>query len=199
MGKVKALLVDYAELKGVDLETVMGWGTSVEEMEAALADRAKTAVPTTFVAPTPWLTLSSYVDIALNAVAIEHYAIEVANGGLNVTWGNHLLQIHRLEARPEGGPTAVFRIKLTLAVTGSDSRPLAMDFKKEYTDVAVVCANLLSGLVIRQAIAQMEADWAQQDSADNAAAESAEQDLCERGEALAEQWAQLDYSELEAL
>lgn len=199
MGKVKALLVEYAELKGVDFETAMSWRTPVKDMEAALAAHNNTAVPTTFVAPTPWLTLSAYVQTAFNAVGIEDYTIEVGNDGLTVARGEHLLQVHSLESRLGGEPTTVLRVTLSLTVEGGDSRPLAMDFKKEYTDVAIVCANLISGLAIREAIAQMETDWAQQDAADNAEAEAAEQDLCDRGEALAEQWAQLDYDELEAL
>ena len=213
MGKVKALMVEYAEIMRIDPNGIPA-STSLTDMQRVVETRGQTVPLTETVTdwtgvepipdtgktgvqsdlpPIPWVTLGSYVEVGLKAVNLKDYTIAINDQQrLSVTWEDYLVEISALRSSLSHQQLPIFQVKL---FKNGFNPPLAMEFQKAYTGVACTCANLLNQFVIQRAIDQMETEWAQQETADNAAAElcDPERVLYDRGETIAEKQAQLNH------
>lgn len=198
MSRVKDLMIQYAEMKGITTDEI-GPNVTLTDMQQALADRdgKPIALPvelgkTALLPPIPWLTIKSYVEVALKTVNLTDYRVEIKEQqGLVILWETYQVKISALLSNPKQQQSIVFQVKLFKT---DFNPPLAIEFKREYRNVAIATSNFLSAFLIQRAIDQMEVEWAAE-----SAAEDADARLLERGEAIAEEKAQLNREEAEWL
>jgi hypothetical protein len=173
MGTVKALALAYAELKQITLEEALG--VPLNEMQNALrAAQTPSGMDDSVRPPIPWVTIKSYVEVALRTVGLQDYTIAVvAEDGLDVTWEHCLIQISAL--RPVIGSSLsqpqppIFQVKLY-----QENRAEAIEFQRDYTNVACICAEWLEKVVIKRALNAMEREWAAAEGAAESDAQDAE-------------------------
>jgi len=169
--------------------TLPDWYMS--EVNQRKADFTSQVLQTT-APPIPWITIKSYVETALQTTNLTGWTVAILEqSGLAVTWEHCLIEVSVLIPSLSRAQQPLFQIKL-FETQQLHETPLAVEFKRHYTGLACACANLLSSVVVRQAISVMEDEWATESAAADAEAEA----LFDRGEAIAEEQAQLDHEEL---
>jgi|GEM_PF-6312321 len=145
----------------------------------------------------PWITLKSYCEVALQTTNLTGWTVTaLEQNGLAITWEHCLIEVSALYSSLSQQHPPLFQIKL-FGTHEKHETPLAVEFKRHYTGLACACANLLNNFVVRRAINAMEVEWATESAAANADAElfDPEQAPFDRGEAIAEELAQLDHEE----
>ncbi|MBD2077207.1 hypothetical protein H6F86_25665 [Phormidium sp. FACHB-592] len=150
-------MIEYAELMGMSQEDVQASGVTLAQMQAEVAKRRTgTSVVTGMgkagaTAPVPWVTIGSYVKVALESVG-NAAALAIRDDGITVTVDpNCTIEIHALRTAPSQQLTLQANL-----LRGGEA--VAVDFNQDYTALSCVCAAWVIEPGIRQAIKQMETE-----------------------------------------
>src|SRR5579883_3042439 len=138
MGRMNDVIIRYAEIQGIPPDQIPTNVTLAAMLQAI--DRQAVTVPVSASLdkatrpPIPWLTIKSYVEVALETTNLSGWTVTVIEQkGLAVTWEDYLIEVSVLVPSLSRAQQPLFQVKLFEAEAAPE-KPLAIEFKRHYPD-----------------------------------------------------------------